>query len=112
MNLIKRKRNVFKNCAKSNLVYNKGFIFYKYHSTKEFAKPYFNSKRNDFIEFRDILKLSYDYTEELKPNNEEQEKDLEKIKVVTNTAFKLYDKLLNLYTSGGSKGKWTWLKCT
>ena len=105
MNLIKRKRNVFKNCAKSKLVYNKGFILYKYHSTKEFAKPYFNSKRNDFIEFRDILKLSYDYTEELKPNNEEQEKDLEKIKVVTNTAFKLYDKLLNLYTSGGSKGK-------
>ena len=105
MNLIKRNRNNLKSCAKSNLVYNKGFIVYKYHNTKGFSERSFNLKRNDLIEFKDILKLSYDYTEELKPNNEEQEKDLEKIKVVTNTAFKLYDKLLNLYTSGGSKGK-------
>ena len=36
--------------------------------------------------------------EKFKPNNEAQEKDLEKRKVMVNTASKLYDKLLNIYT--------------
>ena len=39
----------------------------------------------------------YYYTQETKPNNKAQEKDLIKRKVVINTAPKLYDKLLNKY---------------
>ena len=33
----------------------------------------------------------------IKPNNEDQEKDLEKRKVVVNTASKLYDSIFNVY---------------
>lgn len=39
---------------------------------------FFYTKRNDFIEFKDTLKLFYDETEEINPNNEEQKKDLVK----------------------------------
>ena len=42
--------------------------------------------------------LYYD-TEETKPNNEAQEKDLGKRKVVINTVSKLYVKLLNIYAT-------------
>ena len=41
-------------------------------------------KKKDLTEFRDTLE-----TEEIKPNNEAQEKYFEKRKVVINTAFKL-----------------------
>ena len=41
-------------------------------------------------EFKDILELAYDDTEEIKPNNEDQKGDLEKIKVAIITAFKLF----------------------
>ena len=41
-------------------------------------------------EFKDILELAYDDTEEIKPNNEDQKWDLEKIKVAIITAFKLF----------------------
>ena len=51
------------------------------------------------MEFKDILELFYYDTEEIKPSNEDQEKELEKRKVVINTASKLYDKLLNIYTT-------------
>ena len=48
----------------------------------------------------DILETFYYDTEEIKPDNEAQIKDLEKIKkVVTNAASKLYDKLLSIYTT-------------
>ena len=39
---------------------------------------FFYTKRNDLIEFKDTLKLFYDETEEINPNNEEQKKDLVK----------------------------------
>ena len=35
-------------------------------------------KKNDLIEFKDILELFHNDTEETKPDNEDQEKDLEK----------------------------------
>ena len=57
------------------------------------------------IEFKDTLELFYYDTEEIKPNNEDQEKDLEKGKVVINTASKLYDKLLNIYKTQYNKNK-------
>ena len=57
------------------------------------------SKENDLIDFEGILELFYNDTEEIKPNNEDQEKDLEKRKVAINTASKLYDKLLNINTT-------------
>ena len=44
---------------------------------------------------KDILKTFYYDTEKIKPNNEAHEKR----KVVINTASKLYDKLLNIYTT-------------
>ena len=83
----------------SNLVYSKDFTFYKYNDIKEFAKRSFYSKWNDLIEFNDILEL-FDYdTEWIKPNSEDQRKELEKGKVPINTASKLYDKLLNIHTN-------------
>ena len=51
------------------------------------------------MELKDILKLIYNDTEQINPNNEDQEKDLEKRKVLINTASKSYDKLLNIYTT-------------
>ena len=57
------------------------------------------------IEFKDTLELFYYDTEEIKPNNEDQEKDLEKRNVVINTASKLYDKLLNIYKTQYNKNK-------
>ena len=57
------------------------------------------------IEFKDTLELFYYDTEEIKPNNEDQEKDLEKRKVVINTASKLYEKLLNIYKTQYNKNK-------
>ena len=63
LDLIKRKKKIKTTQATSNLVYSKDFTFYKYHHTKEFAKRYFYSKRNDLIEFNDILELFYNDTE-------------------------------------------------
>ena len=83
--------------AKSNLVYNNYFTFYKYHNIKEFAKRFFNSKQNDLIEFKDKLELFYHDTIEIKPNNEDQIQDFQKRKVVLATASELYDKLLSIY---------------
>ena len=45
------------------------------------------------------METFYYDTEEIKPNNEAQENNLEKRKVVINTASKLYDKLLHIYTT-------------
>ena len=45
----------------------------------------------------DILKFFYDDTEEIKLNNKDQKKDLEKRKVVINAASELYNKLPNIY---------------
>ena len=73
--------------------------FYKYHNIHDFAKRSFYSKQNDLTEFKDILDLFYYDTEKIKPNNEAQEKALEKRKIMINTASKLYDKLLNIYTT-------------
>ena len=44
----------------------------------------------------DILKFFYDDTEEIKLNNKDQKKDLEKRKVVINAASELYNKLPNI----------------
>ena len=81
----------------SNLVCNEDFTFYKYHNIKEFAKLFLCSKLNDLIKFKDILELFYDDNKEIKPNNEDQEKDLENRRVVINADYKLYKKLSNIY---------------
>ena len=100
----KKKEKDLKNCAKSDLVNNKDFLFYKYHTTKEFVKRSFN--QYNLIEFKDTLELFYYDTEEIKPNNEDQEKDLEKRKVVFKfVTSKLYDKLLNRYKTQYNKNK-------
>ena len=67
--------------AKSNLVYNNYFSFYKYCNIKVFAERCFDSKRNDLIEFKDKLELFYHDDIEIKPNSEDQLKDIEKRKV-------------------------------
>ena len=58
---------------------------------------YDNGLRHERV--KDILEIFYCDTEETKPNNEAQEKDLEKRKIVINTVSKLYVKLLNIYTT-------------
>ena len=75
---------------------NNYFLQIPHHKRKTF---FFNSKQNDLIEFKDILELFYYDAEEINPNYEDQDKDLENRKVVINIAFKLYDKLLNIYTT-------------
>ena len=60
-------------------------------------------QKNDLKEFKDALETLYYYTKEIKPNNEVQEKDLEKRKVVINVASKLFDKLLNTYKAQYNK---------
>ena len=103
MDLIKRKKKILKSRVKSNLVYSKDFTFYKYRNINEFAKRSFYSKQNDLTEFKDTLDTFYYDIEKIKQNNEAQEKDLEKRKVVINKAFKLYDKLFNIYTTQHDK---------
>ena len=53
----------------------------------------------DLNEFKDTLKTFSGDTESIKQHNEAWEKDLEKREVVINTASKLYDNLLNIYTT-------------
>ena len=60
-------------------------------------------QKNDLKEFKDALETLYYYIKEIKPNNEVQEKDLEKRKVVINVASKLFDKLLNTYKAQYNK---------
>ena len=85
MNLIKGKKikqKTKKSCANSNLVYSRDFAFSKYDKTKEFAaKRTFDSKQNYSRKFKDILELFYHDTEEIKPNNEEQKKELKEKKL-------------------------------
>ena len=74
----KKEEKILKSCGKSNLVYSKDFTFYKYHNIKEFAKRSFDSNQIDLIEFKDMLELFHHDAKEIKPNNENQEKDMEK----------------------------------
>ena len=72
MNLIKIKITKEKTkevVGSQNLVYGKDF--YKYHNIKEFAK------RNNLVEFKNILELFYNDTEEIKIklNKEDHEKE-------------------------------------
>ena len=62
---VKTEEKILKARAKSNLVYSKDFTFYKNRNTIKFAKRSFYSKQNDFLEFKDILELFYDDTEEI-----------------------------------------------
>ena len=82
--------------AKKNQVYNNYFTFCKYHKTKEFNK---HSPGLILNYLNELFKLGLSYydTEEIKPNNEDKEKDLEKTKVGVNAASRLYGKLLNIY---------------
>ena len=73
--------------AKSNLIYNNYFTFYKYHDIKEFAKRSLDSKLNNLKEFKDKLELFYYDTIEVKENIEDQVEELEKRKVVPDTAL-------------------------
>ena len=82
----KKEKDKIKNersCAKSSLVYNNYFPSYKYHNLEEFAKGFFDSKRNDLKEFKDKLELFYQDTLEIKPNNEYQIRDFERLKLLT-----------------------------
>ena len=73
----KTKQKQKKSCAKSNLVYNKDFTFYKYYNTKKCAaKRSFDSKENDLKDLKKILELYHHDTIEIKPNNKDQIKDL------------------------------------
>ena len=83
---------------KTDLVYNNYFIFYKYHKINEFVKRSLGLKMNNLKEFTNKLELFYHDTAEIKPNNKEQIEDFKKGKgkVVLNTAYELYDKLLNI----------------
>ena len=83
----KNEEKILKSRAKTSIVYSKDFTFYKYHNINEFAKRSFSSKQNDLTEFKDSLETFYYDTKEITPNNEAQEKDLEKRKVVINTAL-------------------------
>ena len=77
LNLIKRKKTkqkIKKICAKSNLVNNKDFTFCKDQNTKEFA-----AKRSFDSKLIDLKELNHD-TVEMKPNNQDQIKDLKKKK--------------------------------
>ena len=49
----------------SNVVYNKGFTFYKYHNVNEFANCSFYLKQNDLTEFKDNLETLSHYTKEM-----------------------------------------------
>ena len=84
--------------TKSNLVYDNYYTSYKYHNMKEFAKRPPDLKLNDLKYFEENLEFFYHDTKKIKPNNEDEEKNLQKRKVVVNTTSKLYDKLLNIYT--------------
>ena len=88
---------MLKRLAKSNLVHSKDFTFCKFHNINEFAKHSFYSKQNDLTQFNDTLDTFFCDTEEIIPNNEAQEKHLEKRNVVINTACKLCDTLLDIY---------------
>ena len=95
LNLIKRKKTkqkIKKKCAKSNLVNNKDFTFCKDQNTKEFA-----AKRSFDSKLIDLKELNHD-TVEMKPNNQDQIKDLKKRKVVIVTVSELY-KLSNICTT-------------
>ena len=77
-------------------MYSKDFT---YHNINEFAKRSFYSKQNDLSDFKNTLQIFYYDTKEIEPNNEDQEKDLQKRKVLINTVSKLYNKLLNIYAT-------------
>ena len=83
--------------AKTNLVYNKYFTFYKYRKNKEFVKRFFGSKINDLKTYKYNLKLFYHENMEFELNNKCKLKDLEERVVQLNTALELCNKLLNTY---------------
>ena len=93
---VKTKKNKG-NRSKSSLVYNNYFTFYKYRNTNEFIKRSLDSKLNDLKEFKGKLEISYHDTIQIKPNNEDRKKDLEKRKVVLDAALELCNKLVNIY---------------
>ena len=93
------KRENKTTCAKSNLVHNNHFTFYKCNNIKEFAKRSFDSKRNDLVEFKDKLELFYNDTIEIISNNE----DPKKRKLGIDTLLELYKKLLNIYKTQDDK---------
>ena len=93
-------------CANSNLVHDNYFTFYKYHDIREFTKRPLHSKLN-LKEFKDKLVLFYHDTIEIRPNNENQIKDLENTKVVLYIALKLRNNLLHMYKNQDDKFKKT-----
>ena len=70
---------------------------------KKFAKRLPDLKLNDLKYIEENLEFFYHDTEKIKPNNEDEAKNLQKRKVVVNTTSKLYDKLLNIYTNQCNK---------
>ena len=76
MNKTKQKNK--RSCSKSNLVHNNYFTFDKYDSTNEFIRCSLGSKLNNFKEFKNKFELFYHNIVEIKPNNKEQIKHLEK----------------------------------
>ena len=78
-------------------------FFYKYHNTNEFTKRSLDSKLNDLKEFKNKLQIFYHDNIEIKPNNEDQMKDLEERKFVSDTALELYNKLPRIYKTQYNK---------
>ena len=60
---------------------------------------------NNLNYFNDNLELFFHGTIEIKPNNEDQKKDLEEEKVAFETALELYNNLLNIYKTQYDKLK-------
>ena len=97
------EKKIKRSHTKSNLVYNDYFTFNKYHNIKDFAKCFFDLKRNDLVEFKDKFELFYNDPIKFKPNNEEQIKDLEKRKVVIPKGSELNDRFLSIYKAQHDK---------
>ena len=101
LSLIKKKKKSKEDVLSQ--IYFMIITFFKYRDTKEFAKRPLDSKLNESNEFKDKLESFYYDTEEIKPVNENQKKYLEDRKSKINTASKLCDKLLNIYTAQYNK---------
>ena len=99
----KREEKVKRRCAKSILVYDNYFTFFKLCNNKEFVKRSPNLNLNELNKFKGELELICRGTEEIRPFKEGQKKDLEDRKSKINAASNLHDNLLNIYTADYNK---------
>ena len=96
-NKTKSQYNLDRQTAKISALSSGNVSKYKFLTGKDvLPEKDFLLKTKWFNEVKDILEIFYYDTEKIKPNNEAQEKYLEKRKVVINRASKLYDKFLKI----------------